>query len=222
MSICASARCGRTQDEFEALVQELLPPGRLFSIDNPDRCFSQYWLAVADIFKELEDCLCCLYSSVMPCAPGYDPDCDVPQAMPVCKPVGFVEKKTIMQRYAEEVNFPLDCVELTQESLCEWVGGEGCRIGSIEWLRWLMEFIGLDVVLDFSPGGIPISCHEIGKDMLCPHGPQITISGCDIVEVRSPICGSTVKSLIECRRVCTKIEDLRLKYFPAGVEVIYA
>ena len=223
MSICASARCGRTQDEFDALVQEMLPPGKLYSIDNPDRCFSKYWRAVSVAFKELEDCLCCIYANAIPCSPAYNPECDIPAVVTTCKPNGYVEKKTLLQRHAEEANFPLDCVELTRDALCEWVEGGGCLIGSIEWLRWLMAFTGFDgVTLDYERGGIPIGCHEIGKDPLCSHGPKITVTGCELEPVANPICGSQVKNLLTCEETCPKFEALRLKYFPVGVSVAYA
>lgn len=225
MSICGSARCGRTEDEFQALVQELLPPGKPYSLENPDRCFTKFWLAVAAIFKELEDCLCCLYANAIPCSPGYDPACDAPAPLPTCQPVGYVAPRTLLERHALALNFPLDCVDLTHERLCKWVEGGDCPIGSIEWLRWLMDFIGLDVTLDFDPGGIPIACHEIGKDPLCPYGPRITITGCDLEPVPVPPLGEIqVKDMLACDEamICPKIEALRLKYFPAGVEIVYA
>lgn len=224
MSICGSARCGRTEEEFIALVQELLPPDRLHSIQNTDRCFTKYWLAVAAIFKEVEDCLCCLWANAIPCSPGYDPECDVPAPVPVCQPVGYVPKRTLLERHALALNFPLDCVDLTHDKLCEWVNGASeCAVGSIQWLEWLMGFVGLDgVTLAYDPGGVPISCHEIGKDRLCPYGPRITITGCDLEPVSTALHDTPIKDLLSCRMICPKVEALRLKYFPAGVEVLYA
>lgn len=223
MSICASGRCGRTQDEFDLLVQELLPPGKIYSISNPDRCFSKFWLSISQIFKQAEDCICCIYANAIPCAPDYDPKCDVPLPEPNCKPLGYVRKKTMLERHAGEVNFPSERLEVTQALLCEWVEGGGCRIGSIEWLRWLVNFTGFDTVtLDYDPGGVPIGCHEIGKDRLCSHGPQITVTGCDLEPVDTALGTTQAKDLLSCKMHCPEFEALRLKYFPVGVSVVYA
>lgn len=223
MSICASGRCGRTQEEFDALVQELLPPGKLYSISNPDRCFSKYWRAVSEIFKQAEDCICCIYANAIPCAPDYNAECDVALPVPTCQPIGYQPKRTMLERHAAEVNFPLDCVDVTRDKLCAWIEGNGCRIGSIEWLRWLIDFVEFDgVTLDYDPGGVPIGCHEIGKDLLCPNGPQITVSGCELEPVDTTFANSQVKSLLSCEMICPKFEALRLKYFPVGVDIVYA
>lgn len=135
---CLTGDC----DGFDEVVS-LLPSGPIW---NPDRggVYSQYIHALGDIKTELNKRICQEWAEINPCT-----------------------AVRLLPYWAKVWSLP-ECVEQTQESLCNWIGflQNSCPRGSLGFLQEAIDFV--------APGKgitIAVTYPDIGANCACPDKP---------------------------------------------------
>ena len=184
MTICGPIEpCGLSDCEALEFVQALLPRGRLWQIGNGSRpVFDGFWHTVAQMTGETSRAICAEWGESNPCTASRN-----------------------LARWAKIYGFPIDCVCLSSEKLCEWINLVGCA-GRCDFIARLLGFVGLDGLEVKIEGGceVPLS-DTIGL---------ITISGPSFYFEPS---GEIPADCL----VIPQVECLRARYFPAGIPVKY-
>ena len=186
--------CGQDLCGAVAEMQALLPKGRIWRIDG-DRVFGRLCYAIAAAKSELMGVICQVWREIDPCTAVNNLD-----------------------RWAAINCFPVDCVELTQAKMCEWVALlNECPPGSEAFLSGLVTFAEIDgVTLDFDDG-------DCTGATCC--GASIIVQA-EFAKMQERGCDCTDDLMFQMQHDCSElyipeIECLRDRYFPAGVRVKY-
>lgn len=182
------------QDACESLseIAALLPSGRLWEL-REGRNFTRFWCAVAEVMSRVRAGICQEWNEADPC-----------------------QSVRTLERWAEIHCFPVHCVELTTEKMCEWIDFKaGCGAGTEGFILGLMDFIGFD----YSRYNLQLSDGSGGTER------SITFSGpFDLFE--EEFCGCDTSPLDVIRNPCGRIfipeiDCIARDYFPVGLAVNY-
>lgn len=175
-----------------AVLSGLLPRGQIWQIGQGRPVYDGYWAAIASIMSDASAAICREWCEADPCTAN----------------------RTI-QQWGRIWSYPVDCVPLDADRLCEWIRIITCeaRPGTCHFIPRLLSFVGLNWLTVEVDAGCLASTES---------APAIRITGLPrFFQYQAVI---PVEGDCEPAEACPyipEVECLRNRYFPAGIPVIY-